>query len=199
MATINLVTQHPALYKGKAEWALIDVPVRRMLRLEGSGSPAAPEWSDAVGALYSVAYSLKFAWKKAGLDDFTVPCLEGLWDIRRANSVDDADWVALLPVPDHTTDVDIAAIVELVAKKKPNPRLADLRIVDFDEGLSLQRLFVGPYRDEAPVIADLHSRVIPEMGLTETGWHHEVYLSDPNRTAPDKLRTLLRQPVARKV
>ena len=198
MATVDLVKELSALYKGTREWVEVVVPPRRMLQLDGRGDPNAPEFAEAVAALYSVAYSVKFSRKKAGLDDFKVPPLEALWDIRRANTIRDADWVALLPIPDFVTIDEVEEARSAVAKKKPNPRVADVRLDTYDEGLCLQYLHVGPYADEAPVIADLHANLIPGRGLSEAeGWHHEVYLSDPNRSAPEKLKTLLRQPVVR--
>ena len=197
MSAIDFKKELPELYKGKADWVEVKVPPRKMLWLDGRGNPNAPEFGEAVGALYSIAYGLKFFYKKAARDDFKVPPLEALWDIRRSNTIDDADWSAMLPVPDFVTKKDVAAIVASVSAKKSNSRFADLQLITYKEGLSLQCLFVGPYRDEAPVIADLHDNVIPQRGLEETGWHHEIYLSDPNKSAPEKLKTLLRQPVKR--
>lgn len=198
MSTVDFKKELPELYKGKADWVEVKVPNRKMLWLDGHGNPNAPEFGEAVGALFTVAYGLKFFYKKSDRDDFKVPPLEGLWDIRRSNTIDDADWSAMIPVPSFVSKKDVATIIEKSLAKKFNPRFADLSLVTYKEGLCLQRLYIGPYRDEAPVIADLHDNVIPQRGLEETGWHHEIYLSDPNRSAPEKLKTLLRQPVRRK-
>ena len=106
------------------------------------------------------------------------------------------DWTLLLLVPDWIDQAMVDAAVEQVAAKDPPARLGDVRFDLLDEGLCVQTLHVGSFDDEGPVLQRLHEEFIPNQGLTPTGHHHEVYFSDFRRTAPDKLRTLLRQPVA---
>jgi hypothetical protein len=106
------------------------------------------------------------------------------------------DWTLLLLVPDWIDQAMVDAAVEQVAAKDPPARLGDVRFDLLDEGLCVQTLHVGSFDDEGPVLQKLHEEFIPNQGLRPTGHHHEVYFSDFRRTAPDKLRTLLRQPVA---
>ena len=101
----------------------------------------------------------------------------------------------LLMTPQWLTGEHFSAAQAAVAARKPSLPVDRARLEVLDEGLCAQTLHVGSFDDEGPVLADLHDRFIPEQGLRMTGRHHEVYLSDPRRTAPSRLRTILRQPV----
>ena len=203
MDKYDLKQAHRELYTApRKDFALVDVPELRYLAVDGHGDPNTAEaYREAVEALYSTAYALKFA-SKAGGRDFTVAPLEGLWraDDPAAFLTRDKgswDWTMLIAQPDWITDDMVAAAVATAAAKKPNPALAKLRPHAFTEGLSAQILHVGSYDDEAPTLARLHDEYMPANGLAFNGDHHEIYLGDPRRAAPDKLRTILRQPVKR--
>lgn len=150
-----------------------------------------------------MAYRLKFASKRELGRDYVVPPLEALWwadDMAAFTSARDKsrwEWTAMLMVPDWVADdmVD-AALAAVAAGDRPAP-LDEVRLELLDEGLCVQTLHVGSYDDETATLADLHDRFIPEAGLRMTGRHHEIYLSDPRRVEPSRLRTILRQPVAR--
>jgi len=174
------------------EFRILQVPPSRYLMVDGAGDPnTAPEYAEALAAVYPVAYKLKFAAAKALDRDYVVPPLEALWwaddmdafTMRRDKSR--WQWTVMLMVPEW---VPTALVQEFLA---PPVRLATL-----DEGRAVQTLHVGPYDAEGPVLATLHHEFIPEHGLTMTGRHHEIYLNDARRTEPSKLRTILRQPVA---
>lgn len=150
-----------------------------------------PSYAAALAALYPVAYALKFASKESG-HDYVVPLLEGLWWAEDMASFTDArdrtvwDWTMMLAVPD-LDEQDITVVLDAVqAKKTPPERLDDLRVGVLDEGLCVQNLYVGPFDEEGPVLEEMHGRFIPEQGLELTGRHHEIYLSDPRRAAPEK-------------
>jgi hypothetical protein len=197
-----------ALYAPKnRDWELLEVPPQRFLAVDGHGDPNTAEaYVDAVEALYSVAYTVKFASKGAGRDLVVGP-LEGLWyaddaSVFSARNKAAWSWTMLISQPDWVGDAEIhqaitAAGAKAVAKKKPLPALDLVRIERLDEGLSAQLLHLGSYDDEAPALARLHGEVLREAGLVERARHHEVYLSDPRRVAPEKLRTVVRQPVSR--
>ena len=181
---------------------LVEVPPLHYLMIDGHGDPnTSPAFAEAIETLYPIAYKLKFASKQGLGRDYVVPPLEGLWwaDDMNAFLNRDAsqwDWTLLLLVPDWIDQAMVDAAVEQVAAKDPPARLGDVRFDLLDEGLCVQTLHVGSFDDEGPVLQKLHEEFIPNQGLTPTGHHHEVYFSDFRRTAPDKLRTLLRQPVA---
>jgi hypothetical protein len=174
---------------------ILDVPVMRYLMLDGHGDPNGPEFGTAVEALYPVAYSLKFASKADGRD-YVVPPLEGLWwahdmdSFTAARDKSDWDWTLLLLVPDW---IDAALVSDTIAQKRSPVRLEAL-----NEGTCVQTMHLGSFDDEGPVLAELHTEFIPNNGMRMTGKHHEIYLSDPRKSAPEKLRTVLRQPVAQK-
>ncbi len=164
---------------------LVEVPPLRYLMVDGSGDPnSAPEYAAALAAIYPVAYRLKFAAKAAG-HDYVVPPLEALWwadDMDAFTSRRDKDrwrWTVMLLVPDWVSDQAVAA--ELVEP---------VRIEALEEGRCVQTLHVGPYDAEGPTIEALHA------GRTLIGRHHEIYLNDARRTPPERLRTILRQPVS---
>ncbi len=191
-------------------FATVDVPEMSFLMVDGEGDPnTSEEFQDAVGALYSLAYTLKFMLKKEGkAPDFVVPPLEGLWWTREEGGGFDYEargtwkWTVMIMQPDHVTKghferarVDVEAKAR--KKKQPVPRgLAKARFERFREGLSVQTMHVGPFSAEGPVIARMHAHAA-EQGLRLRGKHHEIYLSDPRRVPEEKWRTVLRQPVER--
>lgn len=177
----------------------VTVPVATYLMIDGAGDPnTAVVYREAVEALYATAYALKFRSKRELGRDYVVPPLEALWwadDLRAFTSARDKDlwsWTVMILVPDWLSPADAEAARGGVEGR---PATALLRIAELDEGLCVQTLHIGPYDDEGPVLADLHDRAIPEAGFVPRGKHHEIYLGDPRRAAPEKLRTILRQPV----
>ncbi|MDI1465168.1 GyrI-like domain-containing protein [Catellatospora sp. KI3] len=193
---------HRTLYAPPAkDFVEVDVPELRYLAVDGHGDPnTSRAYADAVEALFTVAYTLKFASRK-GLDrDFVVGPLEGLW--RAADPAafatrdkDAWDWTMLINRPDWITDDLVRSAVAQAGAKKDNPALSALRPLVLTEGRCVQILHVGSYDDEAPILDRLHRRYLPDHGLTWNGDHHEIYLSDARRTEPAKLKTVLRQPV----
>jgi hypothetical protein len=182
------------------DFSLVDVPQMKFLRVDGMGDPNSSQtYADAVTWLYAIAYSIKFVSKNELGKDYIVPPLEGLWwaydlSVFAGGDRDSWQWTMMLMQPDWITDEMIGAGVEKATKKLGTPP-PSLRFESFHEGLSVQILHVGSYADEAPTIARLHNEFLPGNGLVETGHHHEIYLSDPRKTAPEKLKTVLRQPV----
>lgn len=193
------------LYSPSAkDFSLIEVPSFRYLAVDGRGDPAtAQEFADAAQAIYPLAYNLKMNGKKPNGRDFVVGPLAATWRSKDKNAFVTGDrekweWTLLLPLPDWITDAQIADAREAVAAKKNPAALGLVHTLELNEGLCVQILYRGAYVDEAPVLARLHNEFMPDNGLEFNGDHHEIYLSDPGRTAPEKLKTILRQPVRRK-
>lgn len=192
-------------YRARAgEFRLVDVPQMQYLMVDGQGDPNSdPSYAAALEALYPIAYKLKFASKLQLDRDYVMPPLEGLWwadDMQSfAGSRDKSlwQWTMMLMVPEWIGNGLFEQAVELVAAKSLPTRLSDVRLELLAEGLCVQTLHVGPFDDEGPVLARMHNEFVPEQGLRLTGKHHEIYFSDFRRSAPEKLRTLLRQPVER--
>lgn len=190
------------LYAPPCKPVLVTVPPMSFLMVDGTGDPnTAPEYREAVEALYSVAYTLKFALKKAGGPEFKVAPLEGLWWADNMNAFLDADraawqWTMMIAQPEFVTAEQVDAAIAEAGRKKPLPALPRLRCARFDEGLCAQVMYVGPYAAEGPTIAALHG-FIAQQGGALRGKHHEIYLGDPRRSAPEKLKTIIRQPLAR--
>ncbi|WP_067474010.1 GyrI-like domain-containing protein, partial [Dietzia timorensis] len=187
---------------------LLDVPEQHYLMVDGHGDPnASPGFAEAIETLYPVAYGLKFASKNDLGRDYVVPPLEGLWwaeDMASFTTARDKtrwSWTLMLLVPEWlgAADVDAAcagARAKADAKSTaPPPRLDELRLQSLAEGRCAQTLHVGPFDAEGPVLTEMHTSFIPDQGLALAGTHHEIYLSDVRKTAPEKLRTILRQPV----
>ncbi|QDB79808.1 hypothetical protein FE251_10795 [Georgenia wutianyii] len=188
----------------RGEFSVVTVPALQFLMVDGHGDPnTSTAYQDALSSLYPVAYTLKFLSKGELGRDYTVMPLEGLWwSTDMAAFTTDRDksrwsWTMMVMVPEWITGEHLGAAVETVARKGGAPALDAVRLETFDEGLCVQTLHVGSYDDEAPVLEEMHDRFIPSHGLRMTGKHHEIYLSDARRTAADRLRTILRQPVAR--
>ena len=201
-----------ALYKPrKGVVAFVDVPELLCVRIDGAGDPDGPEFAAAVRALYTVSYGARFLLKKQGYEVHRVMPLEaqwwaddaqqrrivaavtaGMWD---AANVDRSTWQwrAMIVQPDPIDEAAIAAATAQ-AERKQLPALPRLVAERWHEGRVAQLLHVGPYAEEGPSILKLH-RAITDAGLRPRGRHHEIYMGDPRRSAPERLRTILRQPV----
>ena len=200
MKAIDLKKALKPLYTASASKpVLIDVPPMNCLMVDGTGDPNSTTFQEAVGTLYSVAYTMKFSFKKEKAIDYPVMALEGVW------SADDmADflsekrenwkWTLFMVLPDVVTKKDAVAAITSVKKKAKFPRFPEVRFEKFAEGKAAQILHVGPYSTEYETVQRLH-RFIEEHGLRLRGRHHEIYLGDPRRSAPEKLKTIIRHPV----
>ena len=203
MPKVDLKKELKHLYNPpRKEFTVVDVPPMQYLMIDGHGDPNTVQaYEDAVEALYAVAYKCKSASKKALGRDYVVPPLEGLWwaeDMGTFTSRRDKsawDWTMMIMQPEWITQEQIERAIQQVHDAKGLPALSKLRLETYHEGLSVQILHVGSYDDEGPVLARLHQEFLPQNGYVETGKHHEIYLSDPRKVAPEKLRTILRQPV----
>src|SRR5690606_23609147 len=176
------------------------VPSMRFLMIDGKGDPNGEAFGRAVTALYGVAYPLKFASKQTLGRDYVVPPLEALWDAEDWEVYARGDraewrWTAMLMVPDWVTDEIVAVAFAKARAKGEAPLLDAIRVETFDEGRAVQALHIGPYAEEAPLIAAMHAEA-ERLGLKLRGRHHEIYLSDPRKSAPEKMKTVLRPPVA---
>jgi len=201
-AKLDLKRELYELYRARREPTMIDVPELQFAMIDGVGDPAtAKEYRAALEALYAVTYTVKFAVKHApGGIDFAVMPLEGLWwapDMRAFATAERSawQWTMMILQPDAVMPDLFAAARDQAATKKKLDAIARVRLERFAEGRAAQILHIGPYSAEAPTIERLHA-FIAEQGAERAGKHHEIYLGDPRRTAPERLRTIIRQPVA---
>ena len=204
MSKVDLKKDLKHLYAPSCEFSLVDVPPCQFLMVDGHGDPnTAPEYVQAVAALYAVAYKCKFLSKAQAGQDYAVMPLEGLWwaaDMASFTTARDKsawDWTMMILQPEWITRAIVEEATRQAAKGKDLPALPRLRLETYHEGLSVQVLHVGPYEAEGPVLQRLHHEFLPANGLEPAGRHHEIYLGDPRKTAPERLKTVLRQPVRR--
>jgi len=193
---------HKELYAPTSKtFVLIDVPAFAYIAVDGHGDPnTSSEYSAAIEALYAVAYTIKFISKNALGRDLVVAPLEGLWRASDMSTFatrdkDRWDWTMMIVQPDWITSDIVEQARRAVGSKKDLSALEKLHSFTLAEGRSVQIMHVGPYDDEGPTLGRLHDEFMPEHGLAFNGDHHEIYLSDARKTAPAKLRTILRQPV----
>lgn len=199
---VDLKRTEKRLYTApRGEFEVIDVPRMSFLQQDGHGSPESGSYRQAVEALYALSYPVKFASKQQFGRDYVVCPLEGIWWSERRESFverakDEWSWTMMIRQPDWVSAELVEAAREKAVAKVP--AAAQVRFAEFTEGLSVQTFHVGSFEDETPVVAQLHAEYLPQHGLTENGEHHEIYFSDPRTVEPAKLRTLIRQPVARR-
>ena len=198
---IDYKKEYSALYGAKRDPQIVDVPPLSYLMVDGHGDPnKSPAYREAVEALFSLSYTLKFAIKRESGTDYRVMPLEGQWwceDMRRF-SVHDKDnwlWTLIILQPPLVTSALVKRCRGDLAKKKNLPALPGLRHEKFSEGRCAQILHIGPFSDEGPTVERLHA-FIEQQGGKLSGKHHEIYLSDIRRAAPQKWRTIVRQPFA---
>lgn len=181
---------------------VVNVPKMNFLKIDGKGDPnTSPEYVAAIQTLYPVAYTIKFMCKKELGQDFGVMPLEGLWwsadmsDFVTGNK-ENWQWTAMIMQPEVVTKDIFSRAVGQVRAKKQLPQLDKLRFEAYDEGRAAQVMYLGSYSDEGPTIQKLHAFIEEQGGsLGKTNkYHHEIYLSDPRRVDPAKLKTVIRQP-----
>lgn len=198
------------LYLPKAEPALIDVPAMNFIMIDGQGDPNAEngEYQQAVETLYTLAYAIKMSAKKGqqpeGYFEYVVPPLEGLWwvegDTFDFNQRDNWRWTSLIRQPEFVTPTVFDWAVTEAHRKKPGLDFSQARLESFQEGLCVQMLHIGPYAEEPATVAKMQE-YMEQQGLVDLvplgGKHHEIYLTDPRKSTPEKMKTVVRHPVAR--
>jgi len=202
MNKIDYKKELRALYGGRVdEVVAVQVPAMNFLMIDGQGDPnTSADYAHAIQTLYPLAYAIKFLCKQGQIEDFGVMPLEGLWwaeDMREFATADKRNWLwtaMIMQPPVVTTELFERAVEQVAAKQRPR-LLNRVRFERYDEGRAAQVLYVGPFSGEGPTIERLHAFIAEQGGRLETAkHHHEIYLSDPRRTEPSKLKTIIRQP-----
>lgn len=206
MKKLDLRDQYKHLYQPSAKKVeLVEVPIFKFAMIDGEIEPGhgpgtSPAFLEALDALYGISYTLKFNSKlrKENPIDYTVMALEGLWWVEdgsfEISKPDNWRWTAMIMQPDHIDEEMFQNGLTQLRKKKPRLSLDRLRLETFHEGLSMQIMHVGPYADEPATLAKMDA-FARENGYQLRCKHHEIYLGDPRRADPAKLKTVLRHPV----
>lgn len=201
MDKIDLKKELKHLYRPSTKEVVeIDVPTMNYLMVDGEGDPnTAQAYFDAVEALFSVSYAVKFMVKKGeSAIDYAVMPLEGLWwadDMSRFTTADKSNWkwTMMIMQPSFAAPEVIGSAIAAVRKKKNPAAISKLRLEEFSEGRCAQIMHIGPFSEEGPTIAKVHGFIESRSRLT--GKHHEIYLSDIRKADPAKWKTIIRQPM----
>jgi len=184
---LDLYVQFKSEYLTPKSPALIEVSPAQYLAISGRGEPGGAVFQKKLGALYNVAFTIKMAKKFAG-QDYAVSKLEGLWPSL-------IEWTLIIRTPDFIGSKELKEVIQKLRDKGKDPEVAEVEIQKLKEGRCVQMLHVGPYDQETATVEAMR-QFAAAQGLAFRGLHHEIYLSDPRRVAPQKLRTILRNPVA---
>lgn len=196
------------LYQPKTEASLIDVPEMKFLMIDGAGDPnTSPAYAEAVQALYGLSYTIRMNKTWDQYFEYVVPPLEGRWEVLDADftgggaPITDKNkliWTAMIRQPDFVTVEVFEEAKKIAAIKKPDLDLSKIRLVTFREGLCIQIMHIGSYDEEPATIAKI-AEFAKANGLvedfTKDRVHHEIYLSDPRKSEPSRLKTIIRHPV----
>ena len=200
--------EYKEFYMPKAQPSIVTVPPMNYLAVRGQGDPneEGGAYKEAIGLLYSIAFTIRMSRKSSrqieGFYDYVVPPLEGFWWQDGVQGIDYAhkenfEWISVIRLPDFVTKADFDWAIEEAARKK-NTDFSKVEFLQVDEGLCVQCMHIGPYDDE-PATVDMMHRYMEEQGYTldisDTRRHHEIYLSDARRVAPQKLKTVIRHPI----
>jgi hypothetical protein len=197
---IDLYKQHKAEYAASRKPALVNIRKGCYLAIEGQGAPGTDTFTASIGALYGVAFTVKMTRKFSGRQDYTVCKLEAQWwsDGERdfaASPKQAWRWRLLIRTPDFITQKDVETAVAVLRKRGKGEGAARVRLESLSEGNCVQMLHIGPYEREQETIESMRA-FVASKALSFQGRHHEIYLSDPRRVAPERLKTILRTPVA---
>lgn len=186
-------------YRATTAPRLVEVPTTKYLSIAGRGAPGGVAFTEAMDALYAVAYTIKMARKKLGTQ-FKIAKLEGVWWADQPGKVipdspEAWNWQLLIRVPAAVTNGEVAAAAKLLRERGKAPTVDSVVIAELTEGQCVQAMHIGPYANEKETIARMRD-FARKNGMQFSGRHHEIYVGDPRRAAPDRLRTILRMPVA---
>jgi hypothetical protein len=198
---IDLYKLHKTEYAATRQPALVELKAARYLAITGQGAPGGECFTQSIGALYGAAFTIKMTRKFAGLRDYAICKLEGQWwgegdacNFARLPK-EQWRWKLMIRTPEFITERDLEQAVGVLLKRGKGPDVRRVKLEDLTEGRCVQMLHVGPYEREGETMS-LMAEFAAKQGLGFRGRHHEIYLSDPRRVAPEKLKTILRHPVA---
>lgn len=200
--------EYREFYMPKKAPEIVNVPEMHFIAVRGSGDPNAEggEYKSAVGLLYAVAFTIKMSRKGSrkieGYFDYVVPPLEGFWQQEGEGGIDysrkeDFRWISVIRLPDFVSEEDFRWAVKEASEKKKQD-FSKVEFLTLEEGLCVQCMHIGPYDDEPATVERMHAFMDQEgyeLDFTDRRLHHEIYLSDPRKAAPEKLRTVIRHPV----
>ena len=200
--------EYKEFYMPPKKPVIITVPPMNYIAVRGHGDPNAEdgEYKQAIGLLYGIAYTIKMSKKTdhviEGYFDYVVPPLEGFWWQENVQGIDysrksDFSWISLIRLPDFVTKADFDwAVVEATRKKKQDFSKAEF--LTYSEGLCVQCMHIGSYDTEPATVTLMHEFMSSQgyaLDISDTRFHHEIYLSDPRKAAPEKLKTVIRHPI----
>lgn len=200
--------EYKEFYMPPKKPSIVDVPAMNYIAVRGKGNPNDEngEYKESIGLLYGIAFTIKMSYKGEhkidGYFEYVVPPLEGFWWQEGVDGIDYAhkenfEWISLIRLPDFVTQKDFEwAIAEATKKKKTD--FSKVEFLTYNEGLCVQCMHVGSYDDEPATVATMHEYAVEngyELDITDTRYHHEIYLSDARKVAPEKLKTVIRHPI----
>ncbi len=196
---LDLFKQFRAEYKAGRNPVLIKTTPAQYLAVDGQGAPGGPVFEECIGALYAMAFTIKMTRKFAGLGDYTVCKLEGLWFSEEGTNFCDIPqdrwrWMLMIRTPDWIGQKDLDQAAAALLSKGKAEKVKEVKLEKLDEGRCVQMLHIGPYEKVGETITVMEEYA-KEKGTSFTGFHHEIYLSDPRRLPPERLKTILRRPV----
>lgn len=190
---------------------IVEVPKMNYIAVRGKGDPNVEEgeYKQSIGMLYGIAFTIKMSWKGShkinGYFEYVVPPLEGFWWQEGVEGIDYAhkenfNWISVIRLPDFVTKEDFDwAVAEATAKKKAD--FSKVEFLTYDEGLCVQCMHIGSYDDEPATVALMHEYMEEQgyaLDITDERLHHEIYLSDARKVAPEKLKTVIRHPIRKR-
>ena len=203
--------EYKEFYMPPKKPSIVEVPPMNYIAVRGKGNPNDEdgEYKESIGLLYGIAFTIKMSYKGEhkidGYFEYVVPPLEGFWWQNGVDSIDYAhkenfEWISLIRLPDFVTQKDFEwAIAEATKKKKTD--FSKVEFLTYNEGLCVQCMHVGSYDDEPATVATMHEYAVEngyELDITDTRYHHEIYLSDPRKCDANKLKTVVRHPIKKK-
>ena len=203
--------EYKEFYLPKSTPCIVDVPPMNYIAVRGKGDPNAEEgdYKRAIGLLYGIAFTIKMSKKGErqidGYFDYVVPPLEGFWWQEGVCGVDyehkkNFNFISVIRLPDFVTKEDFDWAIKEAAKKKKTD-FSKVEFFTYDEGLCVQCMHIGPFDDEPVTVELMHKFIINEgykLDITDKRMHHEIYLSDARKTAPERMKTVIRHPIKEK-